>query len=158
MKKLNSILGHSGAILTVVLAAASPFVLFGWFQNAIGGMGLRIHPSFSGGELSHTITRPDYRIEVFRSVGRTTPWQRVHPFIQARWTPAAGLPASVSDEVDLDGDGTPDVRVAFRPADLVVDVAPLDARYRAMHSRGVTSFSELIARVNDAVVVRLPVD
>jgi hypothetical protein len=32
------------------------------------------------------------------------------------------------------------------------------ARYRPMHSRGVTSFSALIARVNDSLVVRIPLD
>ena len=35
---------------------------------------------------------------------------------------------------------------------------PLDPRYRVLHTNGVTSFSALIARVNNAVVVRLPVD
>jgi len=38
-----------------------------------------------------------------------------------------------------------------------VDVTPLGARYRPMHSRGVTSFSALIARVKDGIVVRIPI-
>lgn len=41
---------------------------------------------------------------------------------------------------------------------LAVDVTPLNGRYRAMHSQGVTSFSALIARVNDSIVVRMPVN
>jgi len=158
MKKIGSILGHSGAILTVALAAISPFVLMGWFEKAVGDMGLRIHPAYSGGQISHTIARSGYRIVVYKKVGRTTPWQRVSPFIQAQWTPVSGLPAAVSDDVDLDGDGRADVRVSFTTAGLNMDVQPLDPRYHAMHSQGVTSFSTLIARVNDAIVVRLPAD
>lgn len=158
MKRLRSILGYSGAILTVALAAITPFVLYGWFQNAIGGLGLKVHPEFSGGEVGHTITRPGYRMLVYRKVERATRWQRVDPFVQIEWTPASGLPAQVSEDVDLDGDGAADVRVAFRPAELVVDAAPLHAPYRASHSRGVTSFSLLIARVDDRILVRLPVE
>ena len=60
--------------------------------------------------------------------------------------------------MDLDGDGAPDVRVAIDTHNLVVDVAPLNARYRPMHSQGVTSFSALIARVNDSLIVRIPLD
>jgi hypothetical protein len=157
MKTAGSIIGHGAAVLTVVLAALSPFVLFGWFVQAIGGMGLSVHPGYSGGELSHTITRPGYRILVYRRVGKTTPWQRIDPFVQLRWTPAANLPPSVSDEVDVDGDGREDVRVTFRTADAVMDTVPLASRFRAVHSNGVTSFSNLIARVNDSIVVRLPV-
>ena len=67
------------------------------------------------------------------------------------------LPAHLSDEVDLDGDGVPDVRVAIDTQNLVVDVTPLGARFRPMHSRGVTSFSALIARVKDGIVVRIPI-
>jgi hypothetical protein len=151
-------MGHGAAILTVVLAALSPFVLFGWFVDAIGGMGLSVHPAYSGGEVSHSITRPGYRILVYRRVGKTTPWQRIEPFVQMRWTPARNLPVSVSDEVDVDGDGKADIRVNFRPAEAVVDAVPLDARHRAVHSKGVSSFSRLIARVNDSIVVRLPLD
>jgi len=158
MTRLKSILGYSGAILTVVCAAIAPFLLFGWFTHAIGAAGLRIHPTFSGGDVSHTIERPGYRIVVHKRVGRTSPWQRVGPFVQLVWTPGARLPATVSDEVDLDGDGQPDVRVSFQPAALVLDAVPLHPWCRPVHSRGVTSFGELIARVNGDIVVRLPVD
>ena len=84
--------------------------------------------------------------------------QRIGPFVQVAWTPADALPAHLSDDVDLDGDGVPDVRVAIGSLPLVVDVTPLGARYRPMHSQGVTSFSALIARVKDTLVVRIPLD
>jgi hypothetical protein len=146
MKPLRSILGNTGAALT-------SFLLYGWFQRAIGAAHLRIDPTCSGGEISHVIERPGYRIVVNRPVPRRSPLQRVDPFVQVAWTPADKLPARLSDEVDLDGDGVPDVRVAIGNHPLVVDVTPLGARYRPMHSQGVTSFSALIARVKDTLVV-----
>jgi len=157
MRKLRSILGNSGAVLTLALAVLAPFLLFGWFQSAIGAAHLRIDPTYSGGEISHVIERQGYRIVVNRPVPRRSPLQRIGPFVQITWTPADRLPARLSDEVDLDGDGVPDVRVAIDTQNLVVDVTPLGARYRPMHSRGVTSFSALIARVKDGIVVRIPI-
>jgi hypothetical protein len=157
MKTVRSILGNSGAVLTLALAAIAPFLLFGWFQGAIGAAHLRIDPTYSGGEVSHVIARASYRIVVNRPVPRRSPLQRIGPFVQLTWTPADRLPANFSDEVDLDGDGVPDVRVAIDSHNLVVDVTPLGARYRPMHSQGVTSFSALIARVKDGLVVRIPI-
>lgn len=158
MKKLRSILGNSGAVLTLALAALTPFLLYGWFQTAIGAAGLHIDPTYSGGQVSHVMSRQGYRIVVNRPVPRRSPLQRIGPFVQVAWTPAAALPAHLTDDLDLDGDGTPDVRVAIDSHNLVVDVTPLNARYRPMHSRGVTSFSALIAHVNDSLVVRIPLD
>lgn len=156
MKRLRSILGNSGAVATLVFAVLIPFLLVGWFEKGIGRAGLRIDPVYSGGEISRVIQREGYRIVVNRPVPRRSPLQRIGPFVQLTWTPAGRLPARVSDEVDVDGDGAPDVRVSFDSVKLEVDVTPLNGRYRAMHTTGVTSFSALIARVKDGIVVRVP--
>ena len=117
---------------------------------------LRIDPQYSGGEVARVIQREGYQIVVRRPVARRSPLQRVDPFVQMTWTPVAKLPARVSEEVDLDGDGTPDLEVAFDTASLRLEATPLHAGYRAVHVQGVVSFSELIARVNDGIVVRVP--
>jgi hypothetical protein len=67
----------------------------------------------------------------------------------------------VSDAVDVDGDGQPDVRVSFDvPKDpktpLRVDVDALNLRYQAMRNVGKPKFSELIVRLDDAILVRVP--
>jgi hypothetical protein len=159
--RLRSILGYSGAVLTLVVALLTPFLLYGWFQKAIGAAGLRIHPVYSGGDVSRVIQRDGYSIQVNRPVLRQTPLERVDSFVQITWTPAGHLPPRVSDEVDLDRDGKSDLLVQFEvPQDpalkLAVDVKPLGGRIKAMHVDGVESFSALIARVKDGIVVRVP--
>jgi hypothetical protein len=88
--------------------------------------------------------------------------QRETAFVQMDWRPATALPAHVSDLVDVDGDGKPDVRVSFDvPKDpkaaLRVDVEALSPRYEAMRDVGRERYSRLIVRVDDAVLVRVPV-
>lgn len=65
------------------------------------------------------------------------------------------------EEIDVDGDGRPDLVASFDvPRDpragLRLSVQPLDSRFQALKGIGKESFSELIARVNDTIVVRVP--
>ena len=161
MSRIRPVLGYTGAALTLAAALLTPFLLYGWFQNVIGGAGLRIHPMYSGGEVSHVLTRGGYSILVNRPVLRRTPLERFESFVQLTWTPASGLPERVADEVDLDGDGNSDVLVRFAvpqdPAlDLMVEVTPRGGRVRTLHAKGAPSLFALIARVKDTIVVRLP--
>ena len=51
--------------------------------------------------------------------------QSEKPFVQLDWRPVSALPQHVSDMVDVDGDGQPDIRVSF---DVPTDPkAPLSA-------------------------------
>jgi len=73
----------------------------------------------------------------------------------------SALPPHVSDLVDVDGDGQPDIRVTFDvPKDgktpLRVNVEVLNPRYEAMRNVGKEKFSRLIVRVDDAILVRVP--
>jgi hypothetical protein len=70
-------------------------------------------------------------------------------------------PATISEPLDLDGDGQPDCVVSFQVprnprATLHVDVKPLNALVKPMNGVSKDSFSSLIARVNDTIVVRVP--
>ena len=76
-------------------------------------------------------------------------------------SPSALLPPHVSDAVDIDGDGQPDIRVSFDvPTDpkapLRVNVESLNPRYTAMSNVGKKKFSRLIVRVDNAILVRVP--
>ena len=162
MTRLRSVLGYTGATLTLLAALLTPFVLYGWFQKVIGSAGLRIHPIYSGGDVARIIQREGYSIRINKAVLREKPTERFEPFVQLTWTPAGNLPEHIADEVDVDGDGQTDLLVRFDvPKDpltgLTVDVTAKNARVRALHTQGAASFFALIARVKDTIVVRVPV-
>ena len=78
-------------------------------------------------------------------------------------SPLIALPARVSEEIDLDGDGQPDVRVSFVvPADphapLRGDVTALNSKYQSLANVGGDSYSRLVVRVNNQVIVRVPLN
>jgi hypothetical protein len=87
--------------------------------------------------------------------------ERIEPFVQIVFEPADALPAHVSDEIDLDGDGHPDVRVSFNlsadpNAPLRGDVTALNATYISLTNVGGESFSRMFVRTGNKIVVRVP--
>ncbi len=162
MEKLKPVLGYTAAALTVLAAVLIPFLSMNAFTRGVAATGVRIDPSYSGGDAASTIDRGAYRIIVNRPVRKAAPLQRLHPFVQLTWKPASALPQNVSDSVDIDGDGTPDATVTFAvpkdaKAPLRAEVAALTTAVR--HGGTITrqSFSSVIARAGDSIVVRIPV-
>lgn len=159
--KLRATLGYTAAGLTVLAAVLAPFVLMGTFAQGVAALGLHVDEKFSGGPKVRTIDRGAYTIAIHRTV---TPHmlQSETPFVQMDWSPVSTLPAHVSETVDVDGDGQPDVRVDFDvPADkkaaLHVDVEPINPHYKTMRNVGKEQYSQLIVRVDDSILVRVPV-
>lgn len=159
--RILSILAYAGAGLTLLIAVLVPFKLIGTFSDAVGHAGLHIDAAYTGGTVARTIERDGYRIEVYQPV-RPRMLERIEPFVQIAFGPAGRLPAQVNDEIDLDGDGQPDVRVNFAvPADAGAavhgSVTALNAKYISLAGAGSNSFSRFLARSGDRVVVRVPV-
>lgn len=158
--RILSILAYTGAALTLVVAVCVPFVLMGAFSNAVAHAGLHIDAAYSGGTVVRTVDRGDYRIVVYQRVDPRL-LERIEPFVQIVFEPANALPAHVSDEIDLDGDGSPDVRVSFNlPADpnapLRGDVTALNARYISLTNVAGESFSRMFVRTGNKIVARVP--
>ena len=161
MKRLRAILGYTAAVLTIAVAVIGPLFWFGYFSRAAARTSLRIDPVYTGGEPARTIARDSYQIVIYKPVPKRAPLSATGSFVQIVWKPVSALPASVSEALDLDGDGRPDCVVSFQvPRDpkgkLRVDVKPLDGLVKPMNGVGRDSFSSLIARVNDTIVVRVP--
>lgn len=161
MRNFKRILGYTAAGVTVAFSIVAPFFWFDVFTGMMAKTGLRIDPTFTGGELLRTIERQGYTIAVHRPVPSRALFSRTEPFVQLVWRPAAALPDHVSDAVDLDGDARPDLVVSFRHANnpranLRFSVIPLTPTVRGFRGAGKESFSCLIARVGDSVVVRVP--
>jgi hypothetical protein len=115
---------------------------------------------YSGGPKVRSVQMGAYTIAIHRPVFPHM-LQNEKPFVQLDWSPASALPAHVSDAVDIDGDGQADVRVSFDvPRDaripLRVDVEPLNPRYQAMRNVGKEKYSRLIVRVDNSILVRVP--
>jgi len=160
-KNWSAKLGYTGAGLTVFAAVLAPFLLYGLFTKAFASLGLHVDEVYSGGPRVRTIQAAGYSIDIHRQVSPHM-LQSEKLFVQLDWRPATALPSHVSDLVDIDGDGKPDVRVSFDvpkdpKAPLRVDVDSLNPRYPAMHNVGKQKFSKLIVRVDDAILVRIPV-
>jgi hypothetical protein len=161
-KRIVAVLAHVGAALTLVIAICVPFFLFGAFTKAVAHAGLHVDATYSGGTVARTIERNGYQIAVYQPVWPRA-LQRIEPFVQIVFKPAEALPARVSEEIDLDGDGQPDVRVSFVvPADphapLRGDVTALNSKYLSLVNVGGDSFSRLVVRVDNQVIVRVPLN
>ena len=162
MASLKTVLGYSAAGVTLAVMAGAPVVLPSLTQ-AVAATGVHIDPAFSGGEQARVVERGAFRIGVNKPVLPKAPLDRLGPFVQLSFSPLAALPKAVDEEVDLDGDGRADVRIRFEvpadpKADLYVDAAPLSPGVRAMSHVKSESFSSLIARLPEAIVVRVPLE
>jgi hypothetical protein len=161
MKRLTAFLAYTVAVLTIAVAVVGPLVWFGVFSRAAAKTSLRIDSTYTGGEPARVISRQGYEIVVYKPVRKHTPLATTGSFVQMVWKPASALPPAISEPVDLDGDGQPDCVVSFQAprdpkAKLRVTVKPLTALVQPMNEVGKESFSSLIARVNDTIVVRVP--
>jgi hypothetical protein len=158
--KPRALLGYTGASLTLLLAILTPFWLTGFFSRGVSALPLHIDEVITGGPAIRAISMGAYTIKVHRAVA-THMFQREKPYVQLDWTPATALPSHISDLVDIDGNGQPDVRVTFdAPRDpkapLHVTVDPISPRYAALVNVGKPHFSSLIVRVDNAILVRIP--
>ncbi|MGP8175303.1 MAG: hypothetical protein ACLP7O_12250 [Terracidiphilus sp.] len=158
--KLRPILGYTAAGATILAAMLTPFVLMGYFANGVAALPLHVDEVYSGGPKVRTVQMGAYSIDVHRPVYPHF-LQSEKPFLQLDWNPVSALPGQVSDVVDIDGDGQPDIRVSFDvprdpKAPLRVDVEPLNPRYLPMRNVGKEKFSRLIVRVDNAILVRVP--
>ncbi len=158
--KLRTKLAYTAAGATVIMAILVPFLFFGLFTKGVIALGLHVDEMYSGGPKLRTIQDGAYSIAIHRAVYPHM-LQSETPFVQLDWSPVSALPPHVSEEVDIDGDGKPDVRVTFDlPADpkapLHVDVDSLNPQYVAMRNAGKEKYSRLIVRVDNAILVRIP--
>lgn len=160
MKLPTSKLGYTAAFITVVAAILVPFFLTGYFSKVFASMGFHVDEMYSGGPKVRTIAVGEYSIDVHRQVDPHM-LQREKSFVQLDWKPVSKLPSIVSDLVDIDGDSRPDVRVDFAvPSDektpLTATVRSMNPRFQSREHLAKDKLSSLIVRVDDAIVVRVP--
>lgn len=157
--KIRSKLAYIAAGLTVLATVLVPFVLINFFTHGVEASGLHVDEVYVAGPVVRTIEKDGYRIDVHKDF-RPRLLQRVEPYVQLAWEPAKSLPTQIADEVDIDGDGKPDVRVSFvvpqNNDNMRVNVEPLSQKYIALHGVGKESFSRMIAEIDGKIIVRIP--
>ncbi len=158
--KIGPKLGYSAAILTVLVSILVPLGLMGFFSNRVGALGLHVDEYYVGGPVVRTIAANGYQIQIHKEFHPRL-LQRAEPYVQLAWTPVKALGARVSDDVDIDGDGKPDVHVTFAVPGSArvgtkVDVDPVNPKFVSMHGVGEDSFSRFVGQVGDKIVVRIP--
>lgn len=161
-ERTRSILAYTGAALLLVVAILVPFKLIGGFTGLIAHAGLRVDSVYTGGEVARAIQHSGYQVAIHQPV-RPHWLQRSEPFVQVDFSPVEALPAIVDQQLDLDNDGRPDVRVHFSvPADpqapLHGSVAALNARFLPLANVSDDSFSRLLIRTGDRIVLRVPLN
>ncbi len=158
MKRTKSILGYTAAALTIMASVLIPFVLIDLFTKGVAATGVHVDPSFSGGDVRAVLDRGGWKIAIHQPVVRRSPLGRIGPFVQVGFAPAKALPPRVLEDLDLDGDGKPDIRVSFATTgELRANIAALDtARYQSVSNIGRGEFDRMIARVGDGILVRVP--
>jgi hypothetical protein len=153
-------LGYTAAGVTIFAALLVPFLLIGFFTKGFAALDLHVDEMYSGGPKIRTVQTNTYSIDIHRPV-HPHMLQTEKPFVQLDWRPVSALPPHVSDLVDVDGDGQPDMHVSFDvpedpKAPLRVSVETLNPHYEAMQNAEKEKFSKLIVRVDDAILVRVP--
>jgi hypothetical protein len=160
--RILAVLSYGGATLSLIVAACTPFVLLGAFSQAVARTGIHVDAVYSGGVIARTVLRSAWQIDIYRPV-EPRALQDADPFVQIAFRPATALPRRFTDEIDLDGDGRPDIRVQLlipkdpsaRPSGEVIALNPI---YRSFRMPGnEIGFSELIAQSNGAMLVRVPI-
>jgi hypothetical protein len=160
-ERIKSILGYTGATLTVAVALLVPFVVRGGISNAVAKAGFHVDPVYTGGTVARMIVHAGYTLTVYEPV-RPRLLQRGGPFVQVTFAPASALPAAMDEAIDLDGDGQPDARVRFAvPQDanapLHGTVEALNGKYKSVAEIGNRSATELLARTDGRVILRVPI-
>ncbi len=125
--RLTSVFGIAWA------AAAIPLVLFGFMGMDAGAgklvraTGISVSPWFTGGDSLRSEDHGAWRAVIHRPVTRGLLGERRDGFVQVDWKPAPGaaLPQEIEQSVDLDGEGTPDVRVLLDTVRNRAEVRPL---------------------------------
>ncbi len=124
MSRLTKAAGYTVAFLMVPLALATFLGMTFWSAKLVAVSGLHVTPWFTGGEVFRKVNHGLYETRIHRPVFEGFLWNRRQGFVQVDWAGPQPLPSGIEEEIDYDGDGSPDFKIAFAASD---DAAKLTA-------------------------------
>jgi len=127
--KIKSLLGWSWAAAGLVIVLATFMGNNFWAEGLVKVTGLKVSPWFSGGEIARTVEHNGYRTLVHEPVFDGLIGKRAEGFVRIDWKKTDGgqLPARFEEDLDLNGDGRADCRLALdttAPAASIVTPPP----------------------------------
>jgi hypothetical protein len=107
MKKILTIIAYSWAVLCLILIPVT-FIGNGAFANILAKMSfMKVNARFSGGDLDHVVSKPDYKIEINKPVFTALIGESSQGFVQVKWV-GKELPLAIRDTIDFDNNGKAD--------------------------------------------------
>ena len=109
---------------------ATPFIGMGaWAPTLARATGMKVSPWFSGGEIARTMEHESHLTRVREPVFQGLFGRRAEGFVQVEWQTKEhqALPVIIDEELDVDGDGMPDLRIRVDTAANSTQLTPLQS-------------------------------
>ena len=113
--KIKTFLGYGWALAGVPIILATFMGMDFWAKGLVNATGVKVSPLHVGGEIARTVEHNGYRTLVRQPVFESLIGQSKEGFVQIDWKKTEGgqLPAHLEEDIDLDGDGRADCRLAI---------------------------------------------
>jgi hypothetical protein len=129
MQRILSILGYTWAALCLIVVLATFIGLGVWPKALAQATGVKVSPWYSGGEVAGSMDHGSYQTLVRQPVFDGLFAQRAEGFVQVDWSPKEhqALPDFIDEELDVDGNGTMDLRIRVNTISGATQLTPMQA-------------------------------
>ncbi len=126
MKTIRNIVIYTWAVLCMILIPVT-FVRSTGFSEMLARLPfMKINPRHSGGEIGRVYEHNNLKITVNKPVFDALIGESRKGFVQVRFSPADSLPPFISDTIDFDNNGTPDLALAIDTKTGQSSLQPID--------------------------------
>lgn len=124
MKNIKAFLGYTYAVLCIPILLAAFIGIGFWSSKLVEVTKVTINPRYTGGNVINTISHGDYNTLIHRTVFDGLFSDRKDGFVQINWSPLDSLPANITEEIDYDGDGKSDLKIALNTENCTAEIEP----------------------------------
>jgi hypothetical protein len=113
MSKLKSFFAYAVAGLAIPILLLAFMGMPFWMNLLVARTGLKVSPWYTGADVVRSVDHGQYRTLIHRPVFDALIGERSNGFVQVDWEPINSVPEQITEEIDLDGDGSADFRVVL---------------------------------------------
>ncbi len=147
MKTMLSIIGYSWAVICLLLVPVT-FIGNGSFANLLAKQSfMKVNARYSGGDIDHSLTKKDYKVEIYKPVFTALIGESSEGFVQVKWVVDKVLPPAICDTIDFDNNGSPDFSVNIDTKTGKTEFKALDKNVLGLNVSSLVKSSWLV-RVN----------